>query len=335
LKLHLLNVDGVGEVTLLSIEEENKSIVSESADRAEAAPDPDPASVMQFVTPDESKVASGSMIAEEGPPITLLNAINQTLKQEFPPQSEHLSLGTGRRLQREGRRFQRDQGNATGVRAQPVFNAPIAEDFIVGTANGFSRFRDDIWVVIEGRPVCGLCVGRRWNRSSTRRTITIARTASSCPISLPGLLRRLHRRGALSLAESRSDIRDASGLRIVAPAFADDAAGLLRHAMRSRGITFYLEPKYLYNQVFAKAPNPGETYEISFGKARIRREGTDLTIVSYGTALHWSLRAATQLKDEHGIEAEVIDLRTLVPLDMETVVTSVRKTSKLLIGARG
>jgi 2-oxoisovalerate dehydrogenase E1 component len=121
------------------------------------------------------------------------------------------------------------------------------------------------------------------------------------------------------------------GLRVVVPAFADDAVGLLRHAMRSRGITFFLEPKYLYNQVFAKAPNPGEEYEISFGKARIRREGSDMTIISYGTTVHWSLRAANQLKDEHGIEAEVIDLRSLLPLDMETVLNSVRKTAKALV----
>jgi 2-oxoisovalerate dehydrogenase E1 component len=121
------------------------------------------------------------------------------------------------------------------------------------------------------------------------------------------------------------------GLRVVMPAFADDAVGLLRHAMRSRGITFFLEPKYLYNQVFAKAPNPGENFEIPFGKARIRREGTDLSIITYGTTVHWSLRAATQLKDEHGIEAEVIDLRSLVPMDIETVVSSVRKTSKALV----
>jgi 2-oxoisovalerate dehydrogenase E1 component len=101
--------------------------------------------------------------------------------------------------------------------------------------------------------------------------------------------------------------------------------------MRSRGITFFLEPKYLYNQMFAKAPNPGEDYEIPFGKARVRLEGRDLTIVAYGTTVHWCLRAAGQLKDEHGIEAEVIDLRSLVPLDMDTVVESVRKTSKALV----
>jgi 2-oxoisovalerate dehydrogenase E1 component len=121
------------------------------------------------------------------------------------------------------------------------------------------------------------------------------------------------------------------GLLVVMPAFADDAAGLLRHALRSRGITMFLEPKFLYNQVFAKAPDPGENYEIPFGKARIRREGKDLTIVTYGTTVHWSLRAASQLKDEQGIEAEVLDLRSLLPLDIETITESVRKTSKALV----
>jgi len=83
--------------------------------------------------------------------------------------------------------------------------------------------------------------------------------------------------------------------------------------------------------VFAKAADPGPNYEIPFGSARIRREGSDLTIISYGTPVHWCLRAASQLKDEHGYEAEVIDLRTLVPLDMDTVIESVRKTSKAMI----
>jgi 2-oxoisovalerate dehydrogenase E1 component len=121
------------------------------------------------------------------------------------------------------------------------------------------------------------------------------------------------------------------GLRVVLPAFADDATGLLRHALRSKGITLFLEPKFLYNQVFAKAPDPGPQYEIPFGKARIRKEGTDITIVSYGTTVHWCLRAATQLMDKHGIDAEIIDLRSLLPFDLDTVISSVRKTSKALV----
>ena len=141
-----------------------------------------------------------------------------------------------------------------------------------------------------------------------------------------------HIAGGLYHSQNLESVSNASGLRVVTPAFADDAVGLLRHAMRSRGITFYLEPKYLYNQVFSKAPDPGEAYEIPFGKARIRREGSDLTIVSYGTPVHWCLRAANQLKDEHGLNAEVIDLRSIVPLDSKRW-NSVRKLEAL--GARG
>src|SRR5262245_50283025 len=107
------------------------------------------------------------------------------------------------------------------------------------------------------------------------------------------------------------------GIRVVTPAFADDAVGLLRHALRSRGFTFFLEPKYLYNQVFAKAKYPGDDYEIPFAKAKIRREGKHLTIISYGTPVHWCMRAASQLQDEQGISCEVIDLRSIVPMDSE------------------
>jgi 2-oxoisovalerate dehydrogenase E1 component len=331
LKLHLLNVEGVGEVTLLSIEEENKSIVSESADRAEAADDPDPATVMQFVTPEESKVASGAMIAEEGPPITLLNAINQTLKQEFRRNPNTFLWGQDVASKEKGGVFSVTKGMQQEFGPSRVFNAPIAEDFIVGTANGFSRFRDDIWVVIEAAQFADYL----WP-AMEQIVDTSHDYYRSNGQFVPNIVARLASGGYIGGGLYHSQNLEATfatlpGLRVITPAFADDAAGLLRHAMRSRGITFFLEPKYLYNQVFAKAPNPGENYEIPFGKARIRREGTDLTIVSYGTAVHWSLRAATQLKDEHGVEAEVIDLRTLVPLDMEAVVNSVRKTSKLLI----
>ena len=115
------------------------------------------------------------------------------------------------------------------------------------------------------------------------------------------------------------------------PAFADDAVGMLRHAIRNPGITFFLEPKYIYNQVFAKAPYPGDEYEIPFGKARTRREGKDLSIITYGTPVHWCLRAANQLAQEKGIECEVIDLRSIVPMDMEAIAATVKKTGKVLI----
>jgi 2-oxoisovalerate dehydrogenase E1 component len=119
------------------------------------------------------------------------------------------------------------------------------------------------------------------------------------------------------------------GIRVVVPAFADDAAGLLRTALRSRGTTLYLEPKFLYNSKLAQAFVPPD-FAVPFGKARIRREGTDLTILAYGTPVHFALEAAAKLEKE-GKSVEVIDLRSLSPLDTEAIVKSIKKTHRLLI----
>jgi len=119
------------------------------------------------------------------------------------------------------------------------------------------------------------------------------------------------------------------GIRVVVPAFADDAAGLLRTAMRSRGITLYLEPKFLYNSASAKARVPKD-FAVPFGKARLRRRGSDLTIVAYGTPVHFALEAAEKLAKD-GKEVEVIDIRSLVPLDFDAIAASVKKTSRVLV----
>ena len=120
------------------------------------------------------------------------------------------------------------------------------------------------------------------------------------------------------------------GVRIVAPAFADDAAGLLRTCLRSQGMIFFLEPKFLYNQNFAATPHCDENHMVPLGKARIRRPGSDITLISWGTPVHWSLRAANKMAKE-GVEVEVIDLRSIQPWDFEAVATSVKKTGKVLI----
>jgi len=332
LRLHLLNIEDVEEVTLLAIEEENKAIVTEAAEKAEAAPDPDPQTATHFVLPEEPKVSKEAMIpAAEGAPITLREAINETLKHEFRVNPNTFLWGQDVASKEKGGVFNVTKGMQQEFGPSRVFNAPIAEDHIVGTANGFSRFRDDIWVVIEAAQFADYL----WPAMEQ-----IVDTSHDYYRSngqwVPNIVARLASGGYITGGLYHSQNLEAvfatlPGLRVVTPAFADDAVGLLRHAMRSRGMTFFLEPKYLYNQVFAKSPNPGENYEIPFGQAKVRREGSDLTIVSYGTTVHWCLRAATQLLELHGVDAEVIDLRTLVPLDMDTVVASVRKTSKALV----
>ena len=100
--------------------------------------------------------------------------------------------------------------------------------------------------------------------------------------------------------------------------------------MRSKGFTLFLEPKALYNSVEAAAVVP-EDFEVPFGKARIRREGSDLSIITYGNTTHFCLHAAERLEKEGGWKVEVIDIRSLIPLDKEAIFESVKKTSKALV----
>ncbi len=120
------------------------------------------------------------------------------------------------------------------------------------------------------------------------------------------------------------------GIRVVYPSFADDAAGLLRTSIRSKGPTLFLEPKALYNDPAAETEVPDD-FEVPFGKARIRKKGTDLSIITYGNTTHMCLRIAENLAKEGKGDIEVIDLRSLIPLDKETILNSVKKTNRALV----
>lgn len=121
-----------------------------------------------------------------------------------------------------------------------------------------------------------------------------------------------------------------TGVRIVYPSYADDAAGLLRTSIRSKGMTVFMEPKALYNDPKAAAAIPDD-FEVPFGKARVRREGADLTIVTYGNTTHMCVEVADKLAKDMGKQVEVIDLRSLVPMDTETILKSVAKTNKVMV----
>jgi len=120
------------------------------------------------------------------------------------------------------------------------------------------------------------------------------------------------------------------GIRVVYPTFADDAAGLLRTCIRSKGLTLYIEPKAIYNDPAGEAIVPDD-FEVPFGKARIRREGSDMTIITYGNTLPMSIDAALEIEKETGKSVEVLDLRSLSPLDEEAILKTAAKTSRVLI----
>ncbi len=327
----LIRYNRFTEEELTEIEGEAKAIIKAAHKKAMAAPDPDPATIYDFVAPEPyvSEKYPDGIPGEDGESLKLVQAINTTLKQEFRLNPDTFIWGQDVANKEKGGAFNVTKGMQQEFGPSRVFSAPIAEDFIVGTANGMSRFNDKIRLVIEGAefadyfwPAMEQYVDSShdyWRSNGQFVPNMTIRLASGGYIG-GGLYHSQNIEGALATIP---------GVRIVYPTFADDAAGLLRTSMRSKGMTVFMEPKALYNAPQAAATVP-EDFEVPFGKARVRREGADLTLVTYGNTLIHSLEAAETLAKE-GIEVEVIDLRSLIPLDKESIIESIKKTSKLLI----
>jgi 2-oxoisovalerate dehydrogenase E1 component len=316
-----------GEIA--AIEARNQEEVEEAATRAEAAPAPDPSTAAEFVTPapldvDETPTPTGD------PTEKMREAINRTLKEEFRRNPHTFLWGQDVASRDKGGVFNVTKDMQQEFGRGRVFNAPIAEDYIVGTANGMSRFRDDLRIVIEAAQFADYVWPAMEQIVETSHEYYRS-NGQNCPNIVIRLASGGYIGGGLYHSQCVEGVMaNLPGVRIVVPAFADDACGLLRTAIRSRGITFFLEPKFLYNQIFAQSPKTDEHHVAPFGKARVRREGTDATIVTYGTTVHWSLRAAKKM-EEKGASVEVVDLRSLVPLDMEAIRASLRKTGRVLI----
>ena len=322
---------GIAESTLQSIEITNAHKHNEAHDRAMKAPNPDPQSIFKFVCPESwvsSEYPTGNHTSSENP-ISMIQALNQTLKEEFRANPDTYIWGQDMANQDKGGIFNVSKGMQQEFGIKRVFNAPIAEDFIVGTANGFSRFNNKIRVVVEGAEFADyIWPGAEqivemsheyWRTNGQFSPNVTIRLASGGYIG-GGLYHSQNIEGWLTTLP---------GIRVVVPAFADDAAGLLRTAMRSEGPTLYLEPKFLYNSKLAYAPIP-DNFAVPFGKAKIRKSGEDLTVLAYGTAVHFALEAAQVLESE-GYSIEVIDLRSLSPLDEETILQSIEKTHRVVI----
>ncbi len=323
----------VTEEDLAEIDKSVKDEVSKAHKKAISAPDPDPASIFNFVLPEAhkpSKYTDGTHNNKNGEKLKLIQALNQTLKAEFRHNPDTFIWGQDIANKEKGGIFNVSKGMQQEFGIERVFNAPIAEDFILGTANGMSRFNKKIRIVVEGAEFADYfwpameqfveLTHDYWRSNGAFAANVIVRLASGGYIG-GGLYHSQTIEGALTTFP---------GIRVVYPSFADDAAGLLRTAMRSQGPTIYLEPKALYNDPIAETIVPDD-FEVPFGKARIRREGTDLSFITYGNTTHMCLAAAQRLETEHGVSAEVVDIRSLIPLDKETILNSVRKTNRVLV----
>ncbi|MEO8196739.1 MAG: thiamine pyrophosphate-dependent enzyme [Thermoanaerobaculia bacterium] len=339
LRARLLEEGLIDPEELAEMERENLRTYEAAAERARRAADPDPATIHDFVAPEPWRPEGDGLAEVAATPATLagvaleerslLAALNLTLKELFRENPDTYLWGQDVASRDKGGIFNVSKGLQQEFGAQRVFNGPIAEDYILGTADGFSRFDERIRVVVEGAefadyfwPAAEQMVEMShefWRTHGQFVPNVTVRLASGGYIG-GGLYHSQNIEGWLTTLP---------GIRVVMPAFADDAAGLLRTAVRSRGLTVYLEPKFLYNAKSARAFVP-PGFAVPFGSARRRRTGSDLTIVAYGTAVHLALEAAERLAAE-GRSVEVLDLRSLVPLDWNAIATSVRKTSRVLV----
>ena len=254
--------------------------------------------------------------------VTFLEAIRQALFEEMERDPAVVCLGED--IGVYGGAFKVTQGLLERFGWERVIDTPISETAIIGAACGMSY--------TGLRPVAELqfidFIACCFNQITNFVAKSHYRWGAPVPMVVRGPSGGGVHGGPFNSQNPEMYFTHTPGLKVVYPATPYDAKGLLKYAIRDNNPVLFFEHKFLYRRI--KDEVPEGDYTVPLGRAVVRREGCDLTIVSYAAMMHTSLEAANLLSQE-GIEAEVVDLRTLLPLDRETILQSVKKTNKLLV----
>ena len=344
---NLLMERGVATAKELDLmEEEIEREVAAAAVDASGRPQPEPETVMLHLYSEEVDPTSPSFDTEDSPQVgddralTMVDLLNACLRDEMERDPRIVLFGQDiadvsresalEEVKGKGGVFKVTHGLQRQFGGSRVFNAPLAEANIVGRAIGMAergvrpvveiQFFDYIWPAFM----------------QIRNELATIRYRSHGQYSAPVVIRvpyggYLRGGGPYHSQTGETLFTHTPGLRVVLPSTASEANGLLRTAIRCDDPVIFLEHKHLYRQIHNKGQYPGKDFMIPLGKAKRVREGSDLTVVTCGALVKRSVDAAKIASEQHGIECDIIDLRTLSPLDMETVALSVKKTSKVLI----
>lgn len=255
-------------------------------------------------------------------PVTMLEGIRQAIFEEMDRDPAVIAMGED--IGVYGGAFKVTEGLLERFGSERVIETPISETAIVGAACGMSYLGLRPIVEMQFIDFIACCFNQVTNFVAKGHYLW----GAPAPMVIRGPSGGGVHGGPFHSANPEMYFVHTPGLKVIYPSTPYDAKGLLKSAVRDNNPVLFFEHKFLYRRIKEELPE-GE-YTVPIGKAATRREGRDLSILTYAAMVHTSLEAAAELAEE-GIEAEVIDLRTLLPLDVEAIVSSVKKTNKLLV----